>query len=219
MQDPGSKIQGDFKRKEFFKNLASCIMHPASVCLLAVTIAITLFAQATSHNAEEVMVKASAKGDSVQVRQLLDKGTSVNSRHKLTGWSAITAASYHGQLEIVRILIQAGADVNARDKTGGTPLLKAVTVPDAENISELLEVKAEIVRELLKAGANPQLRDRFGGTAWEQTITNNHQELIDAFKEVKGVKETQLIDAAIAGDMSTAKKMIEEGADVNLQRQ
>ena len=160
-------------------------------------------------------MKAAQKGDAVKVRNLLDQGVSANSRHKLTGWSALTAASYHGKLEIVRMLIQAGADVNARDKTGGTPLLKAATVPDAENISELLKIKAEIIHELLKAGANPQLQDNFGGTAWEQAVINNQQELIAAFDDVKGVKETQLIVAATTGNVSIAKKMIEEDADVN----
>ncbi len=192
--------------------LASSIKHLAS---LVFAIFLLSPQPVLSQNLEELMVKAAAKGDTAQVRNLLDKGTSANSRHVLTGWSALTAASYHGRLEIVRILIQAGANVNARDKNGGTPLLKAVIVPDAENISDLLKVKAEIVRELLKAGADPHLRDRFGGSAWEQAIINNHQELIDAFDKVRGVKETQLIDAATAGDMSTAKKMIEEGADVN----
>jgi uncharacterized protein len=163
-------------------------------------------------NLEELMVKAAAKGDAAQVRNLLDKGASANSRHVLTGWSALTAASYHGKLEIVQILIQAGADVNARDKTGGTPLMKAATVPDAENISELLKRKAEIIRELLKAGADPQLQDNFGGTPWEQAIIKNQQELVVAFE---GVKETQMIVAASTGDVSVVKKMIEEGADVN----
>lgn len=161
------------------------------------------------------MVKAAAKGNVSEVRRLLDQGVSANSRHTLTGWSALSAASYHGRLEIVRILIQADANVNARDKTGGTPLLKAATVPEGENTSELLKPKAEIIRELLKAGADPQLHDNFGGTAWEQAVIKNQQELIAAFEGVKGVKETQMIVAASVGNISILRKMIEEGADVN----
>lgn len=212
MQDPGSRIQGDFKRKRFFKHPASCILNLASLFIV-----ITIFNPQIlpAENAEEQMVKAAQKGDAARVRSLLDQGVSANSRHKLTGWSALTVASYHGSLEVVRILIRAGADVNARDKTGGTPLLKAATVPDAENISELLKIKAEIIRELLKAGADPSMQDNFGGTAWEQAVINNQQELIDAFGDVKGVKETQLIVAATTGNIPTAKQMIEEGADVN----
>jgi uncharacterized protein len=208
MQDPGSRIQGDLKRH------ATCILHLVSASFFFVVFANITFS-ATSNVLEEGMVKAAAKGDVAQVRDLLDQGVSATSRHKLTGWSALTAASYHGKLEVVQMLIQAGADVNARDKTGGTPLLKAATVPSGENSSEILKTKAEIIRELLKAGADPQLHDNFGGSAWEQAVINNHQELIDAFEGVKGVKETQMIVAASTGDLSVLKKMIAEGADVN----
>jgi ankyrin repeat protein len=168
-----------------------------------------------SENLEEAMVKAANNGDATKVRKLLDQGESANSKHRLTGWSALIAACYSGQIDVVRMLIQAGADVNARDKTGGTPLFKAATVRDDSNIPELLNRKAQIIRELLKAGADPQLQDNFGGTPWEQAIINNHQELIIAFEGVKGVKETQMIVAASTGNVSVVKKMIEEGADVN----
>lgn len=192
-------------------------MHPASItfCFLILAAAAIGASDTNQSLLEEALVKAAAKGNSSEVRRLLDVGVNVNSRHPLTAWSALTAAAYHGQLEIVRVLIQAGANVNARDKTGGTPLLKAVTLGHADDVSKLLTRKAQIVRELLKAGADPQLRDSLGGTAWEMAMINDHQELVQAFEGVKGIKETQMIEAAAAGDVSLVKKMLEGGVDVN----
>ena len=127
------------------------------------------------------------------------------------------AASLYGRVETVQILIQAGADMDMRDKNRSTALMKAVQSIPEKDESDLMKRKAKIIEILLNAGANPSLEDKFGGTPWQVAIYKNEELLVEAFEQhhVKGVKETKLMLAIAAKDIFNAKRLLNEGANVN----
>lgn len=163
------------------------------------------------------LIRAASKGQTQQVRDLLAHGASVNEKHALTGWTALTAAAFYGFPDTVKVLLDAGADPNVRDLHGGTPLMKAVTVGYSDDRSALLTNKAEVIRLLLKGGADPQMKDRLGDTPWQAAMTTEEFDLVDVFEnaDVKGVAEARLLYAASHHDVEKVQKLIAAHVNVN----
>lgn len=67
------------------------------------------------------LIAASGKGDLNLVKQIVDRGTSINARGE-GGRTALTEAAYGGHVEIVKLLLERGADVAAKKDDGATPL-------------------------------------------------------------------------------------------------
>src|SRR5262245_41359794 len=74
------------------------------------------------------LITAVVAGQHSRVVELLKQGANPNAKQKLTGWTAISVASYYGYPDIVKDLVRAGADVNVRDVRQNTPLMRAVTL-------------------------------------------------------------------------------------------
>jgi hypothetical protein len=80
--------------------------------------------------------KATAKGNRLDVIQLILSGANINEQTK-SGYTPLHIAAGLGHIKIVKILTIRGADVNIKDKRGRTPLDLAV-----------LKNKKDVVREL-----------------------------------------------------------------------
>ncbi|XP_073996847.1 ankyrin repeat domain-containing protein 40-like isoform X2 [Rhodnius prolixus] len=96
---------------------------------------------------EDNLRKAACEGDFDVVLEILSKGTNVNARHAINGWTALHWASRRSWKEIVRLLLDHGADPTIVTENGETPLNLASN-PD--------------IRELLGGDMN--------GTANESTL-------------------------------------------------
>jgi hypothetical protein len=65
------------------------------------------------------LLNSSARGQTDQVKVLLDSGANIEAKDK-RGRTPLILAAQHGQVETVRLLLAKGADVNARDRDGWT---------------------------------------------------------------------------------------------------
>ena len=79
-----------------------------------------------STKAPPPLIQAASSSGAVEVKNMLTKGTNVDTRSQTSEIALMTAAS-HGHLEIVKVLLTAGADVNAKTQKGGTSLIVAAT--------------------------------------------------------------------------------------------
>jgi ankyrin repeat protein len=187
------------------------------VLLIAISTVSTSFSASTSRENTIALVQASTRGDTVKVEELLTSGVDVNSRHALTGWTALMAASLYGKVDTVKALLRAGAKTNLGDNNRSTALMKAVQTMPEEDESTLMQRKAEIITLLLNAGADPSLEDKFAANPWQVAIDRNETLLVEVFEKnrVSGVKETKLMLAIAANNLKEAQRLIQEGAKVN----
>lgn len=199
-----------------FGNVLGSRVIPFAVVFLLLCQQISLSRDASKQDVIE-LIQASTRGDTEKVQALLNRGVDVNSKHPLNWWTALMAASLYGRVETVQLLVLAGADLDLKDKNRSTALMKAVQTMPEKDESDLLRRKAKIIEILLNAGANPSLEDKFEGTPWQVAIYKKETPLVDAFEQhhVKGVKETKLMLAIAAKDIPTAKRLLNEGANVN----
>jgi ankyrin repeat protein len=81
------------------------------------------------------LLAASAKGDVNAVKELLDKGASVNARGDKNR-TALMEAAYGGHTEVVRLLLDKGADVTPQKDDGAT----ALSLTQASSHKEIVEM-------------------------------------------------------------------------------
>lgn len=189
-------------------------MKRVLACLLLL---VPLVAVAAAPSPGDELIRAASKGQTQTVRKLLEHGVPVNSVHKITGWTALTAASFYGFADTTKVLLGAGADPNHRDLHGGTPLMKAVTVGQSDDPDALISRKAEVVRLLLKGGADPQQKDNLGDSPWQAAMVTEQFALVDVFEEagVPGVAEARLLYASAHHDSAKVKKLIAAHVNIN----
>ena len=70
------------------------------------------------------LVQASAKGDTIEVKRLLDSGANPDAAAR-DDWTPLTVAAREGHESVVRLLIDHGADVNRKEGGGHNALFWA----------------------------------------------------------------------------------------------
>jgi uncharacterized protein len=163
------------------------------------------------------LVQAARNGETETVKRLIAQGANVNTVHRITGWTPLTAASHWAHPETVGVLLRAGANPNARDLHGGTPLFKAVTLGPYTDKNELLQRKAAVVKLLLAGGADPQQRDQLGDTPWEVAVFSKFDPIVQVFEEfnTKGLREIKLLNAIARKDRNETNELLSQGANPN----
>ena len=115
------------------------------------------------------------RGDSQEVRDLLDRGTDVNARDR-HGQTALMLAAHAGHRQIVEALIAHRPNLNTTAKYGLSALMLA-----------LVAGHAEIARLLTDAGTDLSLRGTgapgfAGKTAYDLAVDRDMRELSAALK-------------------------------------
>ena len=82
--------------------------------LRILTLALVVISFSRADDPTDDLLAATRKGDLAQVKALLDKGVSVNSKSSY-GQTPLFFACDRGYLEIVKLLVDRGADVNVAD--------------------------------------------------------------------------------------------------------
>lgn len=120
------------------------------------------------------MYEHACAGNLKEVRDMLNRGASVNFRDRHSGSTALIAASYEGCIEVVRALLkQEGVDVNIRDNDGETALIWA----SAKGTKGHLKV----VTALLKHdGVDVNIQNIGGWTALIDASYYGHVEVVRA---------------------------------------
>jgi cytohesin len=155
--------------------------------------------------------KAAFEGNLDKVRQLLERGTEVDTRDDL-GWTASFWALSAGHKDVFQYLLSKGADVTARTNGGRTLLHQASKAGFTD-----------IFNQLIAKGADVNLKDKDGETPLQHAASEGHKEVVKLLV-AKGADinvaakngRHPLGDAALAGHEDVVKLLIASGADVNL---
>lgn len=177
---------------------------------------------------------ASYRDDAVSADLLIRSGANVNAANDL-GATPLWTASLNGSTTMVRRLLDAGANPNAALLLGETPLMVAARSGNAS-----------VVEQLLARGANVNARAARGQTALMWAVAQKHPAVVkvliehradisarsDSWSQIEAVSphghpdynrsipygnNTPLMFAARAGDLASAKLLVEAGANVNDQ--
>ena len=141
-------------------------------------------------------------------KALINGGAKLDLKNK-DGTTALISAAFFGQPEVVKLLLEKGADINARNNTGSTALASAEAPWElAKGILDFLgaivygPAGVAVDYEKVKAGRPvcAQILREAGGNA--------------AAPAGGGT----LIDAVFIEDLAAVKKLIAEGANVNMRK-
>lgn len=158
------------------------------------------------------LLDASSKGDIKTVRTLLAREANVNTRTN-HGTTPLMLAAMEGHVNIVKLLISNGAFVNTRNKYGVTALMYAA-----------LENRKDVVLALLERGANVNLKTNKGQTALLFALESHNTEIAEILKQVEAASKqrpsdkmfySNLIAAVASGHVTSVKRLINKGIDIN----
>ncbi len=160
------------------------------------------------------LLYAARDGRTEIARMLIAAGAKVNTpdANKIT---PLLMAITNNQPDMADLLIQNGAEINAADFWGRTPLWAAVEMRDIEysrsgehNVDR--ERLLQLIRTLLDRGANPNAR-----TA-EVPPTRRFLMGLGDLSWVDFTGQTPFLRAALSGDLTVMKLLLEKGADPNI---
>jgi len=173
---------------------------------LALLFSVTGFAADRSLVADAIM-----KGDSAELRVLLQKRADVNAP-QADGATALHWAVYRNDAETVDVLIRAGANVRARNREGASVLSLACINGDSTIIDRLLQAGAD-VNERLTHGETPLMMAARTGNVDAIHVLIRHGADVNAKETLRGT--TALMWAAAQSHPAAVKALIEHGADLS----
>jgi uncharacterized protein len=160
---------------------------------------------------------AAARGDTNQLRDLIQKKTNLETRDS-HGRTAVHIAAHGGHQTIVRELARAGADLKALDSRRYDIITIAAVKDDVE-----------MVKLAISLGANPRsITSPYDGTALIAAAHLGHADVVRALIAAKAPLDhvnnlgwTAVIEAVILGDggarhQATLKALVDAGANIAL---
>jgi ankyrin repeat protein len=142
---------------------------------------------------------ASVHGSAAVVKRLLDAGANPNAA-LVSGETPLMAAARAGRTDAVQALLAKGANANARGARGQTALMWAVA-----------QKHADVVKALLIGGADVHARS----DSWTQMMAVPPHGLPEYNRLIPHGADTALMFAARYGDLTSARLLVEAGANVN----
>lgn len=182
-------------------------------------------ARAAVPGAKSPLLYATRQGDLEMVRVLVEAGAAIEASdangitpllNAIINASAASARAGTEHLATARYLVERGADVNAADWYGQTPLWAAVDfrnldVPYVGRRYDIDRAEAlELIRTLLARGANPNARTR------EYVPNRRFIVRLGSLSWVDFTGETPFLRAALSGDVTVMRLLLEHGADPNI---
>lgn len=178
--------------------------------------------------AKTPLLYATRRGDLAVTRMLVDAGADLELADvdgvtpllsAILNTSIVAARGAAGpreHLAVARFLLERGANVNAVDWYGETPLWAAVDVrnldvngPERDNFVDRAAA-LELVAALLARGADPNARTR------EYPPERRFLTPLGSLSWVDFTGQTPFLRAALAGDVTVMRLLLEHGADANI---
>jgi ankyrin repeat protein len=165
------------------------------------------------------LLYAARDGRLAEAELLLAAGADVE-LEEANGMRPLLMALLNNQLAVARLLLEHGADVNADDFWGRTPLFAAVEYRnldmnnrDEDSPTTNYVARApllDIIAELIERGAdvNAQTREVPPSRRWLYSLGD--------VSWVDFTGQTPFLRAALSGDVTTMRLLLEHGADPNL---
>lgn len=162
------------------------------------------------------LLYAARHGHVEVARVLLDHGASIEKAEANDIFPLLMAIS-NDQVPMARLLLKAGARVNGQDWYGRSPLWEAVNVRNLYVHNARFENYVDrkpylpLIQALLEAGAEVNART-------QETPPFRHHllEITGSLEWVDFTGQTPFLTAALAGDMSLMKLLLEHGADPHI---
>lgn len=160
------------KGNQFYKPRSKFLhkMKKLALVILLLTTTSVLFAQ----NMNDSMYDAVVKGDSVAMKDFINRGVDVNLiiKQGFVETNLIITAVYNKNADILNLLLRNGADVDLDDGFGATALMYAVS-----------NTQIELVKILLEHNADPNLKDKTGNNAFSNAKKVRSKEITRLLNE------------------------------------
>ena len=189
-------------------------------------------AGAAEPDGSSALLWASHRDDLASVRLLIAAGAGVSAANDL-GATPLWAASENGNADVVRTLLAAGADPNRALLSGETPVMVAARAGSPDVVAQLAAAGADldrrgsrgqtalmwaaaqrhpaVVEALLAAGADLKLRS----DVWTQVMAVPPHSQPEYNREIPHGGNTALLFAVRAGDLPSARILVDAGAGVD----
>lgn len=130
----------------------------------------------------EEFCAAAKRNDTAAVQSMLDmNGPVLINSNDSAGDTALTWASWYGNLDTMKLLLDYGADINLRGVNGKTPLAWAAEAG-----------RKEAVAMLLDRGADASIKDNDGNTPLEIARNRAHKDVVDLIDGRAAAKRAEL---------------------------
>lgn len=136
-----------------------------------------------------VLMMASRSGQKEVVMKLLAGKADVNATTDDHAWTALSAASEGGYIEIVAALLNAGANVNSRGAGGQTPLMMASMYGHVEVQKLLLAHRADSKAREIYEASSARASDHHLYNAEELAAREGHHETVETLRRAKTVRK------------------------------
>ena len=162
------------------------------------------------------LLYAAREGHTGMVARLLDAGADINGVEANEITPLLMAVS-NDRTDTATLLIERGADLDSRDWYGRSPLWSAVNVRNLylhnQTFEHVVDRKPllDLIRLLLARGANPNPRTSESPPVRDQLLaTTGTLEWVDF------TGQTPFLTAALAGDVTVMRLLLEHGADPHI---
>ncbi len=184
--------------------------------------------------------EAVIKGDLKRVTRLIARGAKVNVRRPSDGMTPLSIAAFHGKLKAAQLLLEKGARIGAGNRDGNRPLHLAAFMGRPEMVKFLLEKGARVDQQnerdetalsIVSSSWNEGLGNFYRGIISNSgmdleisTIKKNRPVVVEILenhsKDEKAQTRQNALGVAIGqGKSAEVKKLLKEGAKINLLRE